>query len=47
VIGRQVTNVVKREKKPPGLSLSTLQRSTLQWMLWREGGEGGGGLVQR
>ncbi len=36
-----MTNVAKREG-PQGLSLSTLQRSTLQWMLWREGGEEGG-----
>lgn len=30
----QVANIVK--KGPKGLSLSTLQRSTLQWMIWRE-----------
>lgn len=43
----QVANIVKKE--PRDSSLSTLERSTLQWMLWREGseegvGEGGGGV---
>lgn len=33
--------MAKREG-PQGLSLSALQRSTLQWMLWREDGEEGG-----
>lgn len=33
----QVSNI--GQKEPQGLNLSTLQRSTLQWMLWREGSE--------
>lgn len=33
----QVANIAKKE--PKGLSLSNLQRSTLQWMFWREGSE--------
>lgn len=34
-------NIVKKERQDS--SLSTLQRSTLQWMLWREGSEDGQG----
>lgn len=35
-----MANIAKKE--PQDLDLSTLQRSTLQWMLWREGSDEGG-----
>lgn len=36
-----MANIAKKE--PQASHLSTLERSTLQWMLWREGSEEGGG----
>ncbi|CAM9573746.1 unnamed protein product [Ectocarpus sp. 12 AP-2014] len=37
---QQVANLANKARE--GLTLSTLQESTLQWMLWRERGEKGG-----
>lgn len=37
---KQVANLANKARE--GLTLSTLQSSTLQWMLWRERGEKGG-----
>lgn len=37
---KQVANLANKARE--GLTLSTLQESTLQWMLWRERGEKGG-----